>query len=117
MLSFVIHIVISVVLTLAIAKTTYELVITETNVYVVADVSYSSYNNYELIDEYIDDLQENAPKNTKFGLVVFANGYEVLSRPGDVMKSVVEHSLDVSKTSIGEALEHTGTLFKSNVIY
>ena len=54
-ISFIIHIVISLIITLAMAKTTYELVITETNIYVLADVSYSSNNNLELIDEYIEN--------------------------------------------------------------
>ena len=114
--SFVIHILISVVLTLAIAKTTYELVITETNIYVLADVSYSSNNNLDLIDEYIEGLQENAPKNSKFGLVCFAKDYELLVEAGEEMVSVKDHSLDVSATNIASALEYTGTLFKSNVI-
>ena len=114
--SFVIHILISIVLTLAIAKTTYELVITETNIYVLADVSYSSNNNLDLIDEYIEDLQENAPKNSKFGVVCFARDYELLVEVGEEMKSVKEHSLDASATNIASALEYTGTLFKNNVI-
>ena len=45
LISFVIHILLSVVITLAIAKKTYEIIITETNIYVLADVSYSSNNN------------------------------------------------------------------------
>ena len=34
------------------AKTTYEIIITETNIYVLADCSYSSHNNFDKIDEY-----------------------------------------------------------------
>ena len=114
--SFVIHILISIILTLTIAKTTYELVITETNIYVLADVSYTSNNNYDLIDDYIENLQENAPKNSKFGLVCFARDYELLVEMGEEMKSVKKHSLDSSATDIASALEYAGTLFKSNVI-
>ena len=113
--SFVIHILISIVLTLAIAKTTYELVITETNIYVLADVSYSSNNNLDLIDEYIEDLQENAPKNSKFGVVCFARDYELLVEVGEEMKSVKEHSLDASATNIASALEYQNLMTMDDV--
>ena len=39
LLSFIIHIVIVLLVTLCAAKTTFEMVITETNIYVLADVS------------------------------------------------------------------------------
>lgn len=116
LISFVIHILLSVVITLAIAKTTYEIIITETNIYVLADVSYSSNNNLDLIDEYIDNLEETSPKNSKFGLVCFAKDYEELVSPGEEMTSVRNHSLDTSATNIASALEYTATLFKDNVI-
>ena len=53
--SFIIHIVVVLLVTLGLAKTTFEMVITETNIYVLADVSYSSNQNLELIDKYIEE--------------------------------------------------------------
>ena len=114
--SFVIHILISIILALTIAKTTFELIITETNIYVLADVSYSSNQNLELIDSHIQKIEENAPKNSKIGVVCFARDYEILVEVGQEIKSVKEHSLDDSATNIAGALEFTGTLFKDNVI-
>lgn len=115
-ISFVIHIVMCILISLAVAKTTYEQVITETNIYVLADVSYSSNRNLDLIDEYIEGLEETSPKNSKIGIVCFGNDYELLVKPGENLKSVKESKVDDSQTNIAKALEYTGTLFKNNVI-
>ncbi len=114
--SLICHILVVVLLTLAIVKTTFEKVITETNIYVLADVSYSSNNNLELIDEYISDLKENAPKNSKIGVVCFGKDYQLLVDLGEELVSVKNSSVDVSQTNICNALEYTATLFKDNVI-
>jgi len=115
-LSFVIHIVVVLLVTLGLAKTTFEKVITETNIYVLADVSYSSNQNLDLIDKYIDDLENNVPKNSKIGIVCFGRDYEILSNIGEELKSVKDSNVDKSATNIVEAIEYTATLFDDNVI-
>lgn len=115
-ISFVTHLVISILLTLAMAKTTYEIVITETNIYVLADCSYSSYNNLDKIDNYIENLEENSPRNSKIGIVCFGRDYELLVEAGDDLRSVKDSNVDDSATNIAKALEYTATLFKPNVI-
>ena len=115
-ISFIIHLVISVLVTLTMAKTTFEMVITETNVYVLADVSYSSNDNLELIDDYIDDLSQNCPRNSKLGIVCFGKDYELLVRPGEELVSVTKSTVDNSATNIAQALEYTATLFDDDVI-
>lgn len=114
--SFVIHILIVVLITLCFAKTSYERIITETNIYVLADVSYSSNKNLNLIDEYINELEGNVPKNSKIGVVCFGKDYEVLTDIGEEIKSVKESKVDKSATNIKEALEFTATLFNENVV-
>ena len=114
--SFVIHILIVVLITLCFAKTSYERIITETNIYVLADVSYSSNKNLDLIDGYINELEGNVPKNSKIGVVCFGKDYEVLTDIGEEIKSVKESKVDKSATNIKEALEFTATLFKDNVV-
>ena len=114
--SFVIHILIVILITLGLAKTSYERIITETNIYVLADVSYSSNKNLDLIDEYINELQGNVPKNSKIGIVCFGKDYEVLTDVGEEIKSVKESKVEKSATNIYEALEFTATLFKDNVV-
>ena len=88
--SFAIHILIVILITLGLAKTSYERIITETNIYILADVSYSSNKNLDLIDEYINELEGNVPKNSKIGVVCFGKDYEVLTDIGQEIKSVKE---------------------------
>lgn len=114
--SFITHIIIVVLLVLTMAKTTFEKVMTETNIYVLADVSYSSNNNLDLIDEYISDLKNNVPKNSKIGIVCFGKDYELLVDIDEDIISVKNATVDESATDICGALEYTATLFKDNVI-
>ena len=114
--SFSIHLVIVVLVTLCLAGMTFEMVITKTNIYVLADVSYSSNQNLDLIDEYIDELENNVPRNSEIGIVCFGKDYEVLTNMGEDIKSVKDSNVDKSATNIKEALEFTTTLFEDNVI-
>ena len=115
-ISFIIHTIICILVTLVFAKTTYELVITETNIYVVADVSYSSNHNLELVDEYIENIEEDMPKNSKLGIICFGKDQELLTSLGGKIKSVKDSKVDNSTTNITEALEYAGSLFSSDVI-
>lgn len=114
--SLVLHLIICVLVTLVLAGMTLEIVITETNVYVVADVSYSSHEMLEQEDSYIADLSKNLPKNSKMGLVCFGKDAELVTEVGDKMKSVSSAKVDTSETNISGALEYTATLFNQSVI-
>ncbi len=115
-ISYIIHIVICVLITLAFAKTSYEKVITETEIYVLADVSYSANKDLDKIDEYINNLKGNVPKNSKIGVIAFAKDYELLVEPGKKLKSIKEANVDNSATNIVEAFEYAESLFKDNVV-
>ncbi len=114
--SLVLHLIISVLITLVIAKMTLEIVVTETNVYVVADVSYTNHENLSKTDETIQNLKRNLPKNSKMGVVCFGKDYEVLTELGEKVDSVTNSKVDDSQTDIASALEYTATLFKPAVI-
>lgn len=114
--SFICHILMCVVVSLAFAKTTYETVVTETNIYIVADVSYSSNKNLDLVDEYINNVKEDAPKNSKIGVICFGKDYQLLVRLGQEIVSVKEANVDDSATNIANALSYAGNLFKNDVI-
>lgn len=114
--SFVTHIIICILIALAMAKTTFEKVITETNIYVLADVSYSSNKNLDLIDEYIESLKDNVPENSKIGVIAFGKDYQELVKPGEDLVSVKNAKVDVSETNIVGALEYASTLFSDDVI-
>ena len=114
--SLVIHAVIIVLVTLSMARMKLEMVVTETNVYVMADVSYSSKNNLDNIDTYIKRLNKNLPKNSKLGIVTFAKEPELLVKLGGKIVSVKKSKVDNSETNILDALNYTASLFKNDVI-
>ena len=115
-ISLVIHIAIVILVTLAAAGAKVTTVLTETNVYVVADVSYSSERELDLVDEYIDEIKDNLPRNTKLGVVCFGKDSVVLYKPGEEGRSVKEALVDNSATDIVSALEYTSGLYKDDVI-
>ncbi|MDE6505096.1 MAG: VWA domain-containing protein [Clostridia bacterium] len=114
--SFVLHILMAVIIAFAAAGTTIVTVITETEVFVVADVSYSANKNLDTVDGYINNLQNNLPRNSKLGIVCFAKDYKVLTELGEEVKSVKYAEIDDTETNIAGALEYTGKLFRENVI-
>lgn len=114
--SMILHIVLSLTIAFTAAGTSIRTVITETEVYVVADVSYSANKNLDTIDSYIKNI--DLPKNAKMGVVCFGKDYELLyplSEKED-LGSVKENNVDDSESNIAEAMEYAGTLYKDNVI-
>ena len=111
LISLLIHIVIIVVVVLAVAGLSSESVLTETTVYVVADISYSSDRNLDKIDEYIQQIKNNLPEKTKLGVVCFANEPVLLAAPGRKITSVKDITLNTGATDIVEALNYTSKLF------
>lgn len=114
--SLVIHGVLAVLVTLALAGMTLTLVMTETDVYVLADCSYSSIKNLDTVDTYIKDLNKNLPDNSKLGIICYGKDYEVLTNLGEKIKSVSENNIDDTQTNIRPALEYTTTLFNDDAI-
>lgn len=114
--SVVLHVLLAIVIAFASAGTKIQTVLTETNVYVVADVSYSTSAKLDTIDSYIKGLK--LPSNTKLGVVAFGKDFEILSSMGDPAKvrSVKDATVDTTETDIAGALEFTGGLFKDDVI-
>ena len=101
---------------LAAAGTVATTVMTETHVYVVADVSYSADRNLDDVDGYIRELQDKLPKNSKVGVVCFAKDYVLLSDVGEEIVSVKTAEVDDSATNISAALNYTADLFADDVI-
>ena len=112
--SLIIHITIVIALTLSAAGLVHTTVITRTKVYVVADVSYSSHRNFDTIDEYIQNIDDNLPQNSRLGIVCFGNDCQILTSSGTKIKSVKEANVDDSGTNIANALDYTSTLFSAN---
>ena len=119
--SLILHVIISTLIVLVIAGMSYKTAVEETNIYVVADVSYSTNRNLTTIDEYISQINDNADNKTKVGVVCFgADTPYVLSTPGSRIRSVKtavdEQRIDQSGTDIAGALRYTASLFDTNVV-
>ncbi len=114
--SVVLHILIVVCLVLGAAGTVITTVMTETNVYIVADVSYSANRDLDTVDAYIRSLSSSLPRNSKLGLVCFGKDQVLLTEMGGTLESVKSAEVDDSATNIAEALDYTAELFEEGVI-
>lgn len=112
--SICLHVVLAVLISFTAAGTSVVTTLTETNIYVVADVSYSANKNLDLVDSYIRNI--DTPPNSKVGVICFGKDSKLLTRLGERYKSVKEAQVDDSETNIQGALEFAGSLFKDGVI-
>ncbi|MBQ9116803.1 MAG: VWA domain-containing protein [Clostridia bacterium] len=114
--SMILHVVMAVLVTLSLAGAAFSTVITETDVYVLADVSHSAERNLGKIDEYISELNGKLPKNSKLGIICFGRDTEILTEMGGEIRSVKEAQVDDSATDISGALDQVSGLFAEDVI-
>ena len=115
-ISFIIHIIVIILAVLALAGTVVTTVMTETGVYVVADVSYSSNRNLDKVDEYIDQVSKKLPFNSKMGIVCFGKDHTLLTALGEEIRSVKDADVDDSGTDIASAIDYAASLFEEGVI-
>ena len=115
--SLILHLLIVALVVPALAGMVSVTVMTETEVYVVADVSYSANRNLDLIDTYIAELQQKLPENSSVGLVCFGKDAVCVQKAEkEPLKSVKQSGADDSATDIAGALEYAATLFSRDVI-
>ena len=114
--SGIIHILMALIIAFVAAGTSIVTTVTETNVYVVADVSYSANRNLDAVDGYIAELSKSLPRNSKMGVVTFGKQYQLLTPLGAKTQSVKNSTVDDSATDIISALRYTGELFREDVI-
>ena len=115
-ISLAIHLVIVVLVTLAAAGAMITTILTKTTVYVVADVSYSSERELDLIDDYIEEIEKNLPRKTELGVVCFGKDSAVLYKPGEERKSVKDALVDNTATDIVSAIQYTQGLYEEGVV-
>lgn len=115
-ISLVLHLLMVICITFAVAGTSTTAVLTQTQVYVVADVSFSSERNLDAVDAHIRKIEEDLPSNMDLGIVCFGRDYTLLCEAGDKVKSVKTAQVDGSETDIFGALHYTATLFDSDAI-
>ena len=109
--SLILHILIVICVTLAAAGLLHTTVMTRTKVYVVADVSHSMKQNFDVVDGYIREIEQALPQNSKLGIVCFGKDNVILTSSGTAVKSVREAVVDDSGTDIASALDFTSTIF------
>ncbi len=118
--SLIIHLGIVLLVGLSVAGTVITTVMTETHVYVVADVSDSANKSLDAIDGYISLIKESLPRNSKLGVVCFGKDHALHTELGAELTSVKEavskNKVDGTATDIASALEYTSTLFEEDVI-
>lgn len=114
--SCVLHVLIAVLVGFAIAGTSILTVMTETEVYVVADVSYSASRNLDTVDRYVQNVREALPANSKMGVVAFGRDCELICELGGENVSVKTADVDDSATDISGALTYASGLFHDGVI-
>ena len=113
--SLLIHILIVLLVVVGASGLKKTVTVTKTQVYVLADLSDSSRKNIDVIDEYIQNVNNSLPDNSKMGVVCFGKNYVIHTPMGDSIKSVAEARVDGSATNIAKAIKYTSALFDTNV--
>ena len=114
--SLILHLLIVVCITVALAGAVITSVITRTEVYVLADVSFSANKNLNIIDDYVGEINDSLPRNSKMGVVCFGKDQVLLTPIGEKIKRVGEQNVDDSATDISSALDYTASLFSEGCI-
>ncbi len=114
--SLVIHLLIVALVGLGVGGTVITTVMTKTEIYVVADVSYSANRNLDEVDGYIAKIKEELPKNTELGVVCFGADYVLHTPLGGEIAPVSSAEVDDTATDIASALQYTGTLFGEDTL-
>ncbi len=116
-LSLILHVVMCVCVSLAISGMSYEKVITETNVYVLADISYSAEHSLDEVQQSVNKIAGKLPKNSKMSVICFGRNYQMISDLGDGVPDVKSaDKVDRSATDIASVLRYAGNIFDEGVI-
>ena len=67
----VLHLIVCLCFALAVSGMKYERVVTETNVYVLADISYSAEHNLDDVQDKLEQVAGKLPRNSKMGVICF----------------------------------------------
>ncbi len=114
--ALVLHAVIVVLVVLAAAGMSNVTVITETELYVLADVSYSMNDKLDLVDEYIAEVQDELPRNSEMGVITFGKNYRLHTQLGERISTVKNNKVNGSATNIASALRYADSLFGESSI-
>ena len=114
--SGVIHVIMALIIAFVAAGTSIVTTVTQTDVYVLADVSYSASKNLDTVDGYVRELSHHLPDNSRMGVICFGKDTEIVTHLGSRFSTVKNSSVDDSATDIVGALDFAESLFRENVI-
>ena len=114
--SLILHVLMVFAITIVAAGLSFTRIITETNVYVIADVSHSSNRKLDQIDDYIKKIEKNLPDNSKLGVIAFGEDYKLITGLDEEFTTVKNSGVDDSSTNIKAALEYAGRQFKDDTV-
>lgn len=119
-ISFSLHIVIAVLISIAFANPQYLAIDKETEVYILVDASASEKTSLDRIDEVVRRVSEEVTKtpNTKVGIIPFAKEATTLVKPGGEFNSINDvyndENFDYTATDLEKALLYTTEQFKED---
>lgn len=111
LLSLLSHLAICVLLSLSVANVKTQEIKTETTIYFLADVSCTTQNVQEEMDNYIKEFKGKMSSSSELGIVTFAKDAEELVKPGQPIESISNSKVDTGATNYQEALSYTASLF------
>ena len=116
--SVCLHSLLVICITLAFSGMAFETVVTDTQVFVLADVSYSASHNLDDVQSKVEKVAGKLPKNSKMGVIVFGRDYLRASDLGEGVPNIrtASEKIDKSATDIGAVLRYAGNLFDEDVI-
>ena len=98
--SLILHVLMVVTVTLGVAGMNVQTVVTQTQVVVVADVSYSASKDFDVVDDYVRGVRDGLPMNSQMGVVVFGRDYQLKTPLGAEFDTVSGSTVDDSATNI-----------------
>lgn len=110
--SLILHIVICALIALSSANLKTSKIRHETTIYVLADVSSSTSNVIEQMDDYIENFKEKMSLSSKLSVIAFSKDCQQLVKPGEELKSLKSANVDTSSTNLEQALNYVETLFE-----
>lgn len=114
--SFILHLCIVCLVTLAAAGLRITAIVTRTEVYVLADVSYSAEKNLSLVEDNVRAVEKALPDNSKMSVIAFGRDCKKVTSLGEKFRGIQNTGVDDSATDIKGALEYAGSLFSEGVI-
>ncbi len=124
-ISCILHILIAACIAFAVAGPTIKTINQQINVYIVADLSYSTNQKVDEIDGHIRYVESHLPENAEMGVICFGgkDAQDLNTRMGEpfysVRQSLGEGKLDAAATSstdIPSALRRARSLFRAGVV-